>query len=83
MRKTNFLKLALKCVAIFVGGYAFFLLFVPELGFGWHLLHGNFISYHGWRIAVPKSYYVTNELHGPAFCGPLSGSALSARPSES
>jgi hypothetical protein len=67
VRKTNFLKLALKYVALFIGVYAFLLLFVPLLGFGWHLLHGNFISYHGWRITVPKGYYVTNEPSGPAF----------------
>jgi hypothetical protein len=67
VRKTKFLKVLLKCVALFVSAYAFFLLFVPLLGFGWHLLHGNFISYHGWRIPVPRGYYVTNEPHGPAF----------------
>jgi hypothetical protein len=67
VRKTNFLKLALKYVALFIGVYAFLLLFVPLLGFGWHLFHGNYISHHGWRITVPKGYYVTNEPHGPAF----------------
>jgi hypothetical protein len=67
VRKSKFLKLVLKCVALFVSAYAFFLLFVPLLGFGWHLLHGDFISYYGWRITVPKNYYVTNKPDGPAF----------------
>jgi hypothetical protein len=53
-------------VALFVSTYAILSLFVPLLGYGWHLLHGNYISHHGWRIAVPKGYYVTNEPHGPS-----------------
>ncbi len=64
VRKTRFIKLLVKCAALSVS--AILLLFVPLLGFGWHLLHGNSISHHGWRITVPKSYYVTNEPHGPA-----------------
>ena len=66
MRKTRFVKLLVKYAALSVSVYAILLLFVPLLGFGWHLLHGNSISHHGWRITVPKSYYVTNAPHGPA-----------------
>jgi hypothetical protein len=66
VRKNRFLRFVLKLVAIFIGVYAFLLLFVPLLGFGWHLLHGNYISHNGWRIPIPEGYYVTNEPHGPA-----------------
>jgi hypothetical protein len=41
------------------------LLIVPYLGYGWHLLHGNFILFAGWRIPVPSGYYVTREAKGP------------------
>jgi hypothetical protein len=43
-----------------------YLLIVPLLGYGWHVLHGNYVSYAGWKIAVPRDYYVIQQRRGPA-----------------
>ncbi len=43
---------------------ALFLSF-PLLGRGWHLLHGDFISYDGWRVRVPRDYCVLDTKPGP------------------
>jgi hypothetical protein len=45
--------------------YALFLCVVPFLGYGWHMLHSDYIPYAGWKIFVPKQYYVTAGPHGP------------------
>ena len=31
---------------------------VPLLGYGWHVIHGNFIDYQEWQIPVPKGFFV-------------------------
>ncbi len=36
-------------------------LMVPLLGPSWHLIHGNLITYQGWRIPVPRGFYVTQK----------------------
>jgi len=43
-----------------------YLLVVPLLGYGWHVLHGTYISYAGWKITVPRDYYVIQQRRGPA-----------------
>ena len=36
------------------------------LSLGWHLFHGNSISYAGWTIPVPKRYYVRQDRGFPS-----------------
>jgi len=59
-------KRVLQLVGVGVGAYLIVLLVIPLLGLGWHLLHGDFISYGGWRIPVPKGFYVGKSQMGPA-----------------
>jgi hypothetical protein len=54
-----------QCVGVGIGAYLIVLLVIPLLGPGWHLLHGDFISYGGWRIPVPKGFYVGKSQMGP------------------
>jgi len=58
-------RLMLRLLAIFVGVLLIALLVVALLGPGWHLLHGDFISYGGWRIPVPKGFYAGKSQMGP------------------
>ena len=55
--------LAILCAGLLA--YALFLCVVPFLGYGWHIVHGDHISYGGWKIFVPKEYYVSAGPHGP------------------
>jgi len=57
--------LMLRLLGVFIGFLLIALLIVPLLGPGWHLLHGDFISYEGWRIPVPKRFYVRMSQMGP------------------
>lgn len=66
MTKTDRTKIAVRLLVIFVAAILVCLLVVPFLGYGWHLLHGNFILFAGWRIPVPNGYYVIEERKGPA-----------------
>ncbi|MGB7282225.1 MAG: hypothetical protein WBE13_08200 [Candidatus Acidiferrum sp.] len=52
-------------LVMFLVGYALLLLAVPLMGFGWHLLHGSLIVYDGWRIPVPKGFYVSGSPEKP------------------
>ena len=56
----------LRLIAVFIGVLLVTLLIVPLLGPGWRLLHGDFISYEGWKIPVPKGFYVRNSQKGPS-----------------
>ncbi len=38
---------------------------VPLLGPCWHLMFGDAISYAGWRVPVPKGFYVRKSQKGP------------------
>jgi hypothetical protein len=58
-------KLTLKFLCVLIGVSLMPLLLVPLLGPGWHLLHGDFISYGDWRIPVPKGFSVKNTQEGP------------------
>jgi len=40
------------------------LLIVPLFGPCWHLLHGDTTSYAGWKIPVPKGFYVRKSPNG-------------------
>ena len=55
----------MKLLCVFAVVLVFLLCVVPFLGYGWHLLHGDTISYKGWKILVPKSYMVRNGAEGP------------------
>src|SRR5712692_8769137 len=66
MRKVNQAKLALRLLIAALAAIGVCFLVVPLLGFGWQVLHGNSISYAGWRIPLPKGYYMTQERKGPA-----------------
>ncbi len=55
----------LRLLGVLIGVLLIALLIVPLLGPGWHLLHGDFISYEGWRILVPKGFYVGKSQMGP------------------
>lgn len=63
--KNKSARLMLRLLGIFAGVLLIALLVVPLLGPGWHLLHGDFISYGGWRIPVPKGFYVRKSQMGP------------------
>ncbi len=66
MRKSKKVaKLTLQLSGVFIGVLLIFLVLVPLFGPGWHLLHGDFISYGGWRIPVPKGFYVRNSQGRP------------------
>jgi hypothetical protein len=70
MGRVTFLKngLRMPCGGLFVGllAYLVLLFLIPFLGYGWHLLHGSYISYAGWKIPVPRIYFATKEIEGPA-----------------
>jgi hypothetical protein len=51
---------------IFIAAICGVLLVVPFFGFGWHVFHATYISYAGWKIPVPKGYYVRQGEKGPA-----------------
>jgi hypothetical protein len=55
----------LRLLGVFIGVLLIVLFIVPLLGPAWHLLHGDFISYGGWRIPVPKGFYVRKSQKGP------------------
>jgi hypothetical protein len=57
-------KLAFQILGLFIGAILIPLLVVPLLGPGWHLLHGDFISYGGWKIPVPKAFSEKNSQAG-------------------
>jgi hypothetical protein len=40
------------------------LLAVPFFGAIWHLTHGDFITYHEWKIRVPSDFYARQYLNG-------------------
>ena len=48
-------------LGVFVGVLLIFLLVVPLLGPCWHLVHGDFIFLDGWKVPVPKGFYVTKD----------------------
>jgi len=66
MERATLAKFTIKLSAIFFGTILVCLLAAPFLGIGWHLFHGNLISFGGWRIPVPNGYYVTQTRNGPA-----------------
>ena len=63
--KNKPLKLMLRLLGVFIGALLIALFMVPLLGPGWHLIHGDFISYGGWRVPVPKGFYVRKSQQGP------------------
>jgi len=58
-------KLLFRLGAVLIGAFLIFLLIVPLLGPCWHLLYGDAISYEGWRVPVPRGFYVRNSQNGP------------------
>ncbi len=69
-------KLTLQLVVVIIGSLLIVLLVVPLLGPGWHLLHGDFISYGGWGIPVPKGFYVEESREGPTMWKLTLGSGI-------
>jgi hypothetical protein len=63
--KKKLARLTIRLLGVLIGVLLIFLLLVPLLGPGWHLLHGNFFSYGGWRIPVPKGFFVQQSSEGP------------------
>ena len=59
------LSLMLQLLGVLIGVLLIALLIVPLVGPGWHLLHGDFIVYEGWRVPVPKGFYVGKSQMGP------------------
>jgi hypothetical protein len=57
-------KLMIHLLGVFIGVVLIFLLLVPLLGPGWHLLRGDFISFGGWSIPVPKGFYAKESPDG-------------------
>jgi hypothetical protein len=58
-------KLMLRLLGAFVAVSLIFMLVLPLLGAGWHLVHRGYISYGGWRIPVPKQFYPRMSENGP------------------
>jgi len=58
-------KQMLLLTGAFIVGLLIVLLLVPLLGPGWHLLHGDSISYGGWSIPVPRGFSVKRAPGGP------------------
>jgi|ERR1700687_1731212 len=58
-------KLILRLLAVFFGVILMVLLVIPVLGPCWHLLYGDAISYGGWKVPVPKGFYVRKSPEGP------------------
>ncbi len=44
-----------------VGAFLIVLLVIPLLGPVWHALHGDSIYLDGWKIPVPKGFYVSKD----------------------
>jgi hypothetical protein len=59
-------RLLLMLSGVFVAAICGFLLAVPFFGFGWHVLHADYISWAGWKIPVPKDYFVRQDEKGSA-----------------
>ena len=49
----------LKCLSVSVGLVLLAFLSVPLLGYGWHVIHGNFVDYGAWRMPVPRGFFVS------------------------
>jgi hypothetical protein len=58
-------KLMLRLLAVFVGVILIVLLVIPLIGPCWHLLYGDAISYAGWKVPVPRGFYVRKSQEGP------------------
>ncbi len=77
MRKSKkVVKLTLQLLGVFIGVLLIFLLLVPQFGPGWHVLHGDFIFLDGWKIPVPKGFYVTKDQKDRAMWRPTLGIPL-------
>jgi hypothetical protein len=59
--KNKRIRLAFQLLGVFIGVLLIMLLIVPLLGPAWHLLHGDFIFLDGWKIPVPKGFYLTKD----------------------
>jgi hypothetical protein len=46
------------------------------LGPGWHLMHGNYVSYEGWQISVPRGFFVTHNRGAATIWKVLPGQGL-------
>ena len=52
-------------MTVFIGLSLIGLLIIPLFGWGWHLLHADFIFLDGWKVPVPKGFYVRLLAGGP------------------
>src|SRR5271166_4287007 len=48
----------------------------PALGLGWHLLHGNAISYAGWTVSIPKGFFARLDQGRPSLWALAPGSPV-------
>ena len=58
-------KRGIQIACAFLGGILIVLLVVPLFGPAWHELHGDSISYQGWRVHIPAAFYVWNTREHP------------------
>lgn len=85
-------RLFLRLASVALGTSLIVLLAIPLLGSGWHILHGDFISYLGWKIPVPTGFYVRNarteptmwkhSIGSPFFPAPYGHISLFTRPNQ-
>jgi hypothetical protein len=61
-------------------GYLVLLVAVPFLGFGWHMFHEPFLISNGYRIPVPKGFYVNGSALQPTMWKHSFGIPLLKRP---
>lgn len=61
LKRDSVNKLGLTLVGIFGSVLVVSFSAGSVMGLGWHMLHGNVISYAGWTISVPKGFFA--KLH--------------------
>jgi hypothetical protein len=59
------MQLLLLFTIALIGACGLALLAVPFIGFGWHLFHGSFIASSGYRLPVPRDFYVSGDVQQP------------------
>jgi hypothetical protein len=92
MQSIRIAKLFLRIISVALGTWLITLLAIPLFGSAWHILHGDFISYQGWKIPVPKGFYVRNShteptmwkhsIGSPFFSAPYGHISLFNRPNQ-
>src|SRR6266849_8191945 len=60
-------------LAVAIGAWTLMLFSIPLLGPIWHFFNGDSVDYVGWRLPVPKGFYVRTLESGPTMWRPTVG----------